>query len=93
MLMPSFASSVVICDSTAGMFLCARQMRAPPLFGTVTVGKLTLFVILPFSRKSTSSFAAMTAQLSSDSAVDAPRCGIEMTRSVPISSGVGKSTT
>ena len=36
-------------------------------------GKLTEFLIFPFSRKFRSSFTAITAQFSSDSSVDAPR--------------------
>ena len=56
-------------------------------------GKLTEFLMFPFSRKSISCMAAMMAQFSSDSSVEAPRCGMAMTLSVLMTSSSGKSVT
>ena len=44
-------------------------------------------------RKAQASVAAMTAQLSSDSGVDAPRCGMVTMPGTPKTSAVGKSVT
>ena len=59
-----------------GIFLW--QMAIRPTATQVPIsqlGKFTEFLIFPFSRKSLTSFTAITAQFSSDSSVDAPRCG------------------
>ena len=52
-----------------------------------TSGKLTALRILPCSRKSRSWSATMSAQLSSASAVDAPRCGSATTPAGPAERG------
>ncbi len=49
--------------------------------------------MLPFSKKSFTCSTAITAQFSSDSAVDAPRCGIGTTPFTPSSLASGKSVT
>ena len=49
--------------------------------------------MFPASRKSRNSFTAITAQFSSASGVEAPRCGIQITLSFPRSSSAAKSVT
>ena len=56
-------------------------------------GKLTLWRIFPFSRYSCSCLTAITAQFSSDSSVEAPRCGMTMQPGFPAVTGFGKSET
>ena len=47
----------------------------PSVRGMIASGKFTELRILPFSRKSRSVSAIITAQFSSASTVEAPRCG------------------
>ena len=61
--------------------------------GSTASGKLTLLRMLPFSRKSRSVSATMTAQFSSASPVEAPRCGSVTTCGWSLSALLGKSHT
>ena len=78
---------------TPGVFLCASVSRRKPRRGSDTAGKFTEYLMFPFSRKSWSSSAIMTAQLSSALLVLAPRCGSTMTLSWAYTVGLGKSVT
>ena len=72
------------------------QSLVPPQgigLSVVVFGKFTLFLMIPRSRKSRSSFTAITAQLSSASGVEAPKCGRQITLSQAISSSAAKSVT
>ncbi len=61
--------------------------------GSTASGKLTLLRILPFSRKSRTVSATMTAQFSSASPVEAPRCGRVTTFGWSLRALLGKSQT
>ena len=61
--------------------------------GTIHSGILTELTIVPVSKKSRICFAAITAQFSSLSGVDAPRCGIASTFGWQSISSSGKSVT
>ena len=63
-----------------GTFSLAIDRRVEPAVrGNMVSGKLTLLRIEPLSKKSRSVSATITAQFSSASWVDAPRCGSAMT--------------
>ena len=75
------ASAVEIWPTMFGTFSLAIDRRvALAVRGRTASGKFTELRMLPFSRKSRSVSAAMTAQFSSASPVDAPRCGSAITR-------------
>ena len=77
-----------------GIFLW--QMAIRPTATQVPIsqfGKFTEFLIFPFSRKSLTSFTAITAQFSSDSSVDAPRCGVTRIPLCPATVWFAKSVT
>ncbi len=51
-LMPSADTTPLIWDSIFGTFLCNTQTRWAVVRSTSTAGKLTEFLMLPFSRYS-----------------------------------------
>ena len=76
MLRFAAASAVEIWPTMFGTFSFAIDRRvALPVRGRIASGKFTELRMLPCSRKSRSVSATITAQFSSASPVDAPRCG------------------
>ena len=68
----------VISPRAPGTFLLTMVNRAPEEFtcgAKIVVGKLTEFRIVPVSKKSIKVSAAIAAELSSASSVEAPKCG------------------
>ena len=62
-----------------GTFLCGIATRCGRVRCSTVSGKLTERVTLPFSRNSRTLSTTMTAQFSSASTVEAPRCGKQIT--------------
>jgi len=93
MLIFSSAMMVVICPTMFGMFMFATVRRFRWDLSITQSGKFTEWRMLPVSRKVLTWLAAMTAQLSSDSGVEAPRCGMAMTLLSFSRSSSGKSVT
>ncbi len=79
--------------SMSGTFAFAIARRYGASRGIDASGKFTAFCRLPFSRYSRSWSTTMTAELSSASPVEAPRCGSATTLGFPRSAGLGKSVT
>ena len=74
------ARQVEIWPTMFGTLLLAMTRRVVPgTRGITASGKFTELRMLPFSRKSRSCSAAITAQFSSASPVEAPRCGSVIT--------------
>src|SRR6185503_7017834 len=93
MLMFCAARHVKICATMFGTFLCGIATRFGRVRLSTVSGKLTERVTLPFSRNSRTLSTTMTAQFSSASTVEAPRCGKQMTLGLSSSARVGKSVT
>ena len=94
MFRPSLPRILVNWLIMFGMFLW--QMAIRPTATQVPIsqfGKFTEFLIFPFSRKSLTSLTAITAQFSSDSSVDAPRCGVTRIPCLPATVAFAKSVT
>ena len=92
MLRLALARQVEIWPTMLGTLLLAIAMRiVPGMRGRMASGKFTQLRMLPFSRKSRSVSAAIAAQLSSASPVEAPRCGRVIARGWSLSALVGKS--
>ena len=81
-----------LCGAVSGGVLVLSLLH-PHTDGEDRAGKLTELMMLPSDRYAISSSAAILAQLSSDSGVEAPRWGIAMTPSTPSRSSEGKSVT
>ena len=74
-------STVENFDTMPETFLFEIQRRVPSLgigLSVTVFGKFTELTMFPFSRKARSWSTAMSAQFSSASGVDAPRCGIQI---------------
>src|SRR5262249_29817429 len=93
MLSPARAIVVEICPSMFGTFAFAIATRYGDSRGMSTFGKLTAFWTVPCSRNSRTWSTTITAQFSSASSVEAPRCGKATTPGSPSSAGPGKSVT
>ena len=93
MFRPACAIVVEICPTMLGTFAFAIAMRCADSRAISTLGKFTALRIVPCSRKSRSWSTTMSAQFSSASAVEAPRCGSATTPARPRSRGLGKSQT
>ncbi|MNC85995.1 hypothetical protein D3C83_16220 [compost metagenome] len=93
MLRLAFAIAVEICPTMFGTLAFAMPTRNGASRAIVTSGKFTALTMLPFSRKSRTWSTTMTAQLSSASRVEAPRCGSMITWGCPASFCAGKSQT
>ena len=93
MFSPNPATAEVIEPRTFGTFSWMQNRRGLLTGATSTAGRFTLLRMMPDSRKSRVCAAAMTAQFSSLSGVDAPRCGVQITPFAPSSASEGKSVT
>ena len=91
LVVPRTHDCPVASIATAGLGTIA--IRVPPFLGSTASGKFTELEMFPCSRYSRSSLAAMRAEFSSASCVDAPRCGSVTARGRVFSSGTGKSQT
>ena len=92
MFNPISASFPANAPIVFGRLRWIRHTRALPGRRAIArAGRLTLRMMLPFSRYSRSSSTAMRAQLSSLSGVEAPKCGTGSTPRTPSIAGTGKS--
>ena len=94
MFRPLEPRNVVISPSAPGSLRLTMHRRAPEEFfwgARMVVGKFTELRMVPVSRKSIIVVAAIAAEFSSASSVDAPRWGNTMWRGWPIRSGSEKS--
>mmetsp|Transcript_23677 Transcript_23677/g.58530 ORF Transcript_23677/g.58530 Transcript_23677/m.58530 type:complete len:274 (+) Transcript_23677:399-1220(+) len=95
MLRLSEPRSVVIVPRMPGLLRLTMQRRAfsASWRSSCAAGKLTEFLMVPVSRKLRIWSAAILAQLSSASSVEAPRCGMQRKFLWPVRYSSGKSQT
>mmetsp|Transcript_4178 Transcript_4178/g.13944 ORF Transcript_4178/g.13944 Transcript_4178/m.13944 type:complete len:201 (-) Transcript_4178:979-1581(-) len=94
MFKPLLPRKVVISPSAPGSLRFTMHSRAPDEFfwgARMVVGKFTELRMVPVSRKSIIVVAAIAAEFSSASSVEAPRWGMTMCWGWPIKSGSEKS--
>ncbi len=91
MFNPACAIVELIWPSILGTLALAIAIRCGDSRSISTFGKLTEFATVPCSRNSRTWSTTIAAELSSASAVEAPRCGSATTPGSPISAALGKS--
>src|SRR5258708_8228053 len=93
MFRPACAIVVDICPTMFGTLALAIAMRNGDSRAISTLGKFTALATVPSSRNPRSCSTTMSAQFSSASSVEAPRCGSASTPGWPFNFGLGKSVT